>query len=72
VYKIFLDKKDNFKCKIELEGASVENASTRLIMENNNQNLIFYGNIDSYGNCNIPVSGIKGILKEHDRGNLKK
>jgi hypothetical protein len=71
MYKIFLDKKDNFKCNIQLEGASLSNASPRLILENNNRNLIFYGDVNSLGECTIPITGIKGILKENDTGNIK-
>ena len=71
MYKIFLDKIDNFKCNIRLEGASLSNAKPRLILESNNKNLIFYGDVDSKGACIIPITGIKGIFKESDTGNIK-
>jgi len=71
MYKIFLDKQDNFKCKIQLEGASLQEATTRLILESDKQNLIFYGTVDMLGECIIPIKGVKGILKENDTGNIK-
>lgn len=71
MYKIFLDKVDNFKCNIQLEGASLNNANPRLILESDNKNLIFYGDVSSSGECTIPITGIKGILKENDTGNIK-
>ena len=71
MYKIFLDKIDNFKCNIQLEGASLSNAKPRLILESTNKNLIFYGDVDSKGSCVIPITGIKSIFKESDTGNIK-
>ena len=45
-YKLYTDKKENFECKIYLEGASLTDATARLILENENVSLIFKGDID--------------------------
>ena len=33
-YKLYTDKKEDFECKIFLEGASLNKAKTRIILEN--------------------------------------
>ncbi len=71
MYKLFTDKKENFECKIELEGASLDNAVARLVIESKKLNLLFEGTIDTKGNCVIPVDKLKGLLKEDDSGSIK-
>ena len=71
MYKLFTDKKENFECKIELEGASLDNAVARLVIESKKINLLFEGTIDTKGNCVIPVNKLKGLLKEDDSGSIK-
>ena len=71
MYKLSTDKQENFECKIELEGASLNNASARLVVESTDLNLLFEGKIDTKGNCTIPVKKLKGLLKENSSGNLK-
>lgn len=71
MYKIYLDKWDGFKCKIQLEGATLKNAIPRLILESNNRNLMFYGNINPMGECIIPITDIHNIFKENDTGKIK-
>ena len=41
MYKLFTDKKENFECKIELEGASLDDAVARLVVESKKLNLLF-------------------------------
>ena len=38
-YKLYTDKQENFECKIYLEGASLQEAKSRLVVEGNNFNL---------------------------------
>ena len=71
MYKLFTDKQENFECKIEVEGASLNNASARLVVESTDLNLLFEGEIDTKGNCTIPIKKLKGLLKENSSGNLK-
>ena len=40
-YKLYTDKQENFECKIYLEGASLQEAKSRLVVEGNNFNLLF-------------------------------
>lgn len=70
-YKLYTDKKENFECKIYLEGASLTDATARLILENENVSLIFKGDIDKNGKCQVPIKQLKGLLDEHSRGRLK-
>ena len=46
MYKLFTDKSEVFKCNIKLEGASLKNSSVRLIIEQEDVNLMFEGNIN--------------------------
>ena len=71
MYKLFTDKKENFECKIELEGASLDDAVARLVIESKKLNLLFEGTIDNKGNCLIPIDKLRGVLKENDSGNIK-
>lgn len=70
-YKLYTDKQENFECKIFLEGASLQEAKSRLVVEGNNFNLLFEGNIDKNGNCEVPISRLKGLLGENDTGKMK-
>ena len=70
-YKIYTDKKETFECKIFLEGASLKDAKTRIVVESNNINLMYNGKIDKDGNCTVPINKLNNLLKEGDEGNLK-
>ena len=70
-YSIYLDKKEDFKCKIYLEGASLLKAKARIIIESDGVNLLFNGTIDRNGNCNIPIRNVSGLLDEGQTGRMK-
>tara|TARA_B100000131_G_scaffold301099_1_gene323007 strand:+ start:203 stop:754 length:552 start_codon:yes stop_codon:yes gene_type:complete len=70
-YKIYTDKKENFECKIFLEGASLKDAKTRIVVESDSVNLMYNGKIDKDGNCTVPIDKLNSFLKEGDTGNLK-
>ena len=46
MYKLYTDKIENFECKLQLEGASLNKAFSRIILETNDINLSFDGKID--------------------------
>ena len=71
MYKLYTDKKENFEAQITLEGASLNNSFARLILESQDMSLIFKGDINSTGKVNIPISGLKNILKEGTTGKLE-
>ena len=70
-YKLYTDKQETFECKIFLEGASLTNSIARILIENNNINLVFNGSVDKDGNCKVPIKKLRGLLGEDDRGTMK-
>ena len=70
-YKLYTDKTETFKCKIHLEGAELNEAKSRLIIESSKMNLLFEGTIDKDGNCEVPIKKLKNVLKENDTGKMK-
>jgi len=63
MYTLYSDKNNIFECDIQLEGASLSQAFARVIVEGNNLNLIFNGNITNDGNCRIEMPKLN-MLKE--------
>ena len=70
-YTLYTDKKENFECQLQLEGASLNNAKARMIVENNDFNLMFGGKINTSGKCTIPINRLKGLLKEGSSGTMR-
>ena len=70
-YKLFTDKQELFECTIHLEGASLSKATSRIIVETQDLNLMFEGTIDKNGNCSVPIKKLKGLLGENDKGTIK-
>jgi len=70
MYELFVDKQETFECNIKLEGASITNAKARLILESDEMNLVFMGEIDSNGNCTVPIKKLKNILPEETEGKM--
>ena len=71
MYKLYTDKNEIFECNLDLEGAELSKSKARLLLESNNHNLLFYGNIDSNGKCTINVPRLKNLLNENDKGTIK-
>lgn len=71
MYKIHADKLEDFECKLKLEGASISKSTCRLVLESNEWNLLFNGEISSDGNVKIPIKKLKSILTEGTTGKLK-
>jgi|TARA_R110002012_G_scaffold215014_3_gene386112 hypothetical protein len=63
MYTLYSDKNNIFECDIQLEGASLSQAFARVIVEGENLNLVFNGNINNEGNCRIEMPKLN-MLKE--------
>ena len=70
-YKLFTDKQEIFECKITLEGASLTQAISRMIVETQDLKLMFEGTIDKDGNCKVPIKKLRGLLGEEANGTMK-
>ena len=70
-YKLYTDKSEIFECKITLEGASLKDATSRMVVNTPDLKLMFEGTIDNQGNCKIPIRKLRGLLGEEDKGTMK-
>ena len=70
-YKLWTDKKEIFECKITLEGASLKEATSRIIVNTPDLKLMFEGVIDNNGNCKVPIRKLRGLFSEGDKGTIK-
>ena len=71
MYKLFTDKSELFECDIKLEGASLSKSSARLVVETPDYSLLFNGDINSSGKCEIPIRKLKGLIDENTTGNIR-
>ena len=71
MYKLFTDKPELFECDIKLEGASLSKSSARLVVETSDYSLLFKGEINSNGKCEIPIRKLKGLIDEDTKGNIR-
>ena len=71
MYTLFTDKTELFECNIKLEGVSLKNSQARLIIESEDINLLFKGQITSEGKCIIPIKKLKGLLEGNTKGEIK-
>jgi|TARA_R100000081_G_C4702463_1_gene108365 hypothetical protein len=70
-YKVYTDKQENFICEINLTGASLTNAKSRIIVSSDVANIMFEGNVDSSGKCTVPIKKLQGLLPEGTTGDIK-
>jgi len=68
-YKLFKDKSEDFVCDIAVEGVSQSDTEVRLIIESDDWNLMFIGEIKN-GKCIIPIKKLN-ILNEGQTGNIR-
>jgi hypothetical protein len=54
-FLVYKDKTENFSCDVLVEGAKISETQARLILETDEWTLLFEGDIDRYGKCNIPI-----------------
>ena len=71
MYKLFTDKSELFECDIKLEGASLSKSKARLVVETSDYSLLFNGEINSNGKCEIPIRKLKGLIDESTTGNIR-
>ncbi len=71
MYKLFTDKSELFECDIKLEGASLSKSSARLVVETSDYSLLFKGEINSSGKCEIPIRKLRGLIDESTTGNIR-
>lgn len=69
-YKVYADKAETFSCDIELEGANLKDTEVRLVLESDNWNLMFPGEIDRNGKVTIPIRKLN-IFEEGTKGKIK-
>ena len=69
-YKVYADKAETFSCEIELEGANLKDTEVRLVLESDNWNLMFQGEIDTNGKVTIPIRKLN-IFEEGTKGKIK-
>ena len=67
-YKIYTDKDQNFKCKLFLEGASLNDTKVRLTLTTQSDSLVFNGVIDKSGNCTVLIPALQKKLGESTGG----
>lgn len=70
-YKLYTDKQEIFECNIFLEGASLTQATSRIIVETQDLKLLFEGTIDKDGNCKVPIKKLRGLVNEDTSGTMK-
>ena len=70
-YKLYTDKQEIFECNIFLEGASLTQATSRIIVETQDLKLMFEGTIDKDGNCKVPIKKLRGLVSEDTKGTMK-
>ena len=71
MYKLFTDKNELFECNISLQGTSLKKSTARLVVETQDYSLLFKGDIDSKGKCEIPIRKLKGLIDENTTGNIR-
>jgi hypothetical protein len=69
-YPVFKEKFENFTFNVMVEGAKLYNTKARLILESEDWNLVFDGEIDETGKCNIPIKKLN-ILDEGTIGKIR-
>jgi len=70
-YKLFTDKTENFTAELKLEGADLKDSFTRLVVESDDWNLVFKGNISASGKVEIPIKKLRNVLREGTTGTIK-
>lgn len=60
--QIYTDKSENFKFQLTLEGADISNTFSRLCLEfDDGQNIYFKGKLDNTGLCTVKIPAMKGF-----------
>ncbi len=68
-YVLYKDKSEDFICDIAIEGVNQNDTEVRLIIESDDWNLMFIGEVKN-GKCIIPIKKLS-IFNEGQTGNIK-
>lgn len=68
-YKVYKDINEEFSCDIEIEGADKSKTEARLVLESEDWNIMFTGQIKN-GKCIIPMKKLN-IFNENQVGNIR-
>ncbi len=71
MYNLYTDRQELFEAKIDVSGASLEQSECRILVESDDWNLVFKGEINEDGNVKIPIKKLKALFKEGDTGTIK-
>ena len=71
MYNLYTDRQELFEAKIDVSGASLEQSTCRILVESDNWNLVFNGEINEDGNVKIPIKKLKALFKDGDTGTIK-
>jgi hypothetical protein len=69
-FAVYKDKTESFSCDVSVEGAKISETKARLILESDDWTLMFEGDIDRTGKCNIPIKKLN-ILEEGSVGKIR-
>ena len=71
-YKIYLDKDEKFECESQIRNASYTKSKARLIIGDDDKNIIFEGKVNK-NNIEVPIKSniIRKLFKEDDQANIK-
>ena len=69
-YTIYVDRDAVFECEASIKNSSYKNAKARLIIESNDVNLVFYGNIDK-NTISVPIKTWNKYFTEKDSAKIK-
>jgi hypothetical protein len=70
-YLLNNDKSENFECKLSLEGAELSDSKARILIEAGGYNLLYEGVINSDGQCNVEIAGLKKLFPTETTGNMR-
>ena len=67
-YKLYTDKINKFSCTIQVDGASLSKSKVRLVIESEDMNYMFNGQIYDTGVCEVKIPKTKSFLTEGKKG----
>ena len=69
-YSLYRDKSERFSCDVSVDGADINETYARLIIESDEWTLMFNGDIDKNGKCNIDIKKLN-LFTEGTIGKIK-
>lgn len=70
--KFYNDKSKLFECNLSIDGADVDETSARLVLQfPNNRNLLFYGNVDRNGKCEVKIPALRELKESKGKAILE-